>query len=430
MKKLLLITYYFPPCGGVSVQRWLLLSKYLLAHDWMPTIVTTNNGDYPYTDYSLINKITPMIKVIRTYTPTFKGLFNFFLGKAVQLPYGSLRTSKEDKISKRFLYFLRTQLVSPDSRIIWNQFAFHAADQLLRSGVYDIVITTGPPHSTHLVGLKLKKKYKINWVADFRDLWSKIYYLGEEKRNIFVKKIDQYYERKVVKGADQVITVSQGFAQSLGLGQDTVITNAFDPEDFTNTHYQRTNQFRVKFIGALTDSRKKEVLEILHWIDELAIEEDYVNIEFSLIGAYDQVPEDLTKRIKKVNFMNIPFMKHENTIQACVDSEILLLVINQAAHNQGILPFKLFEYLGARTKILGIGPAESDVKQVLTDCHAGSLYDFGQKKEFLLQFKELYLQWQRGGDLKNQHSMEKYSVQETCRQYNRVLTKLVEERRI
>jgi hypothetical protein len=166
MKKVLVITYYWPPCGGVAVQRWLKVCKYLSLFEWLPTVITTENGDYPFIDESLLDEIPADLKLIRTKTPSFKNAFRMLTGKNEPLPYGSLQAGKNDSFLKRLMLLIRSQFIIPDARVIWNKYAFQAAEKAIFSGIYEAVITSGPPHSTHLIGYKLKKKYNLTWIAD------------------------------------------------------------------------------------------------------------------------------------------------------------------------------------------------------------------------------------------------------------------------
>ena len=441
MKKFLLITYYWPPCGGVSVQRWLKLTKYLPQCGWYPTVLTTENGDYPFIDESLSERVSKDVKVIRTKTIVYNKIFQALLGKKEKLPYASLKTDKKDPILKKLIYFTRIQCVSPDARIVWNNKAFKAAEYILRAGKYSAIITSGPPHSTHLIGLRLKKKYGIRWIADFRDPWSAIHYHENENRNIFIKSLDKNLEKKVLKFADTVVTVSDKVAETfLTSKQINIIPNAFDPDDF-KTNYKRDDKFRIKFVGALFDDRKEYVLRVMDWIEEITTNpppappinvggnlptyigegEGGRNIEFTLIGAFEEIPENIKKRFQYLKIRNLPFLKHEKVIEECIDSEILILVIAQSPNNAGILTYKLFEYIGSQTFILGIGPENSDVQNILEKTRAGALYSYQAKADFLNKFKELYYRWQNHEDLKNYSDVSEFSLPSICQKYKELL---------
>ena len=426
MNKILLITYYWPPCGGVSVQRWLKFSKYLLQKGYNSTIITTLDGDYPYVDESLVDTIPSEIKVLRTYTPTFKKLFRLLVGRNEKLPFGSLNTSKSDSFLKKVLYFLRSQLVYPDARVVWNRYAFKAASKELKSGDYTAVITTGPPHSTHLVGLKLKKKYNIKWIADFRDPWTQIYYYQESgRRNQLINYLDKNLEKKVLIKADATITISQGISNCFEEKIKHIIHNGFDHDDYLNKTYTKNEKFRIKFVGALTDSRKDEVICTLAWINDFAQKSNCIDIEFTLIGSYIDYSNDFEELFPFISFKNTGFINHSSVIQECVDSELLLLVINNTANNLGILTYKIFEYIGSRTYILGVGPENCDAKMILNEITAGELFDYEAKDLFTNRFSELYQNWQNGECLKNKNDVDKYSVLKLSEKYIELLLEII-----
>jgi len=424
MKKFLLITYYWPPCGGVSVQRWLKLTKYFMNFNWLPTVLTTKNGDYPFIDKSLQKEVSPEIKVVKTKTLSYNKLLKMLLGEKESLPYGSLQTSRNDSILKKIIYFIRVQFVSPDARIVWNNTAIKAAEKLLKSGMYQAVVTTGPPHSTHMIGLKLKSKYGIKWIADFRDPWLKIHYHENENRNGLIKYIDKLMEKKVLKMADAIVTVSEKVSKTLYTEKNVIIPNAFDPFDYLSKVYTRNNRFRIKFVGALFDDRKKVVIQTIDWIEEYAKNKNIFDIEYTLIGAYEKIPEFIQQRLQYLKFKNMPFLNHDKVIDECVNSEILILVIVQSRHNEGILTYKLFEYLGSRTFILGVGPDASDAKDILQKAGAGVLYGYAEKGNFTNKIDELYQKWQAKEDFKNSNDLDEFSISATCAKYSELLNNI------
>jgi len=426
MNKFLLITYYWPPCGGVSVQRWLNLTKYLLKQGWHATVLTTQDGDYPDIDESLLQKVSPEIHVVRTKTPTWGRFFRALVGKKERLPYGSLATSKSSSPIKRVLYFIRLQFVSPDSRVIWNKVAYQTASALLKTTAFDIVITTGPPHSTHLVGEKLKNTHHITWCADFRDPWSQMYYLHLEKRNIAVKNMDKHYEKRVLQSADQVVTISQGYAQLLSepLHPIHIIANAFDPDDFTHHSYTRSDTFRVTFVGALTSSRAEEVLKAISWIDIYAQNATNTHITFTLIGG-DATLTTQSIGLKSIAFHNVGFLSHDDVIHQIVNSEMLLLAINNTQQNSGIMTLKLYEYLASRTAIAAIAPSDSEVREILCENPYSFFVTYDRQTEFIYQFDILYSKWLKSESIKGNREMSAYSVEQTSNEYAMVLDKLV-----
>ena len=423
MKKYLLITYYWPPCGGVAVQRWLKLTKYLSLYGYNASILTTEKGDYSFIDESLtdnpLSDKLSQITLIRIKTPIYHKIYNFILGKKERLPSGSLKTKGEDPILKKILYWVRRHFIAPDARVFWNNNAINAAKKVLSIQKHDIIITTGPPHSTHLIGANVIKHFDIKWIADFRDPWTNITYNINEKKNFFIKKIDYLLEKRVISKADVVVTVSNVFAQNLLTGNKRIIPNAFDNEDFIGIDYQQSNSFRIKYIGTLPESRIKPAQNIVNWIIEYLNQNQIDDIEISIIGAFQNVPNDFKDKV-----MNIPFVTHKKAIEECINSEILLLIINQESFNEGIITHKLYDYLGSKSIIFAIGPKDTELEKILLDSKGGILFSYTDKSYFLESLDITYKKWKKGMDIKNKTDVSKYSMDNIAKMYCDILNEL------
>jgi len=415
MKQFLLITYYYPPCGGVSVQRWLNLSRTLLQHNWQATVLTTQDGDYPNIDETLLNKIPPEIEVIRVKTPKYGQLLRLFTGKGTKLPYGSLQTTKNDPLLKRLIFWLRLQFISPDMRVLWNKNALKAAETLIKSNKYEVIVTTGPPHSTHLIGARLKKRHNIAWITDFRDPWVNMYYYQNVRRNPAIKYIDRVHENNVLQSADSVITVSHGYKELL-TSKARVIPNAFDTDDFADTAYTPTDTFRITLGGASNTSRNSEILQALTSINAWAVEKELDSIAFTLIGA-DSSLNPVEMGITKIACRCLPFTNHNKVIAECVNSEVLFLPINQAKYNAGNLTLKLYEYIGSGAFIMALGPSDSEVRGVLENLQGRGFFEYHQMPAFLDLLSEIYNKWQAGEIIRNNEGRQKFSIQATSKLY-------------
>ncbi|MEN6445336.1 MAG: glycosyl transferase, partial [Candidatus Cloacimonas sp.] len=330
---ILLLTYYFPPCGGAAVQRWIRLIKALDKQGVKIYVVTTLAGDYPYLDESLLSQIPASVKVYRSKPIRF-GKFWRILGQK-ELPYGSLQNKKNDKPLKKLLYWLRLNLIVPDLRIGWNPSAYKTALNVLQQNKIDFVITTGPPHSTHLVGLRLKKRYGIQWRTDFRDPMSEIYYLKLNPPSRLTMALHKYLEKKIIQTADCNYIISKGIAESLPEGKKVILYNGFDPEDFKDLHYARTDKFRIKYVGQITAGQ--DATPLLNALSNLNLPK----IEFSLIGTRD-FPKT------NIPIVKIPFLPHRQALQELVNAELLVLLINAYEGKEGMLTTKLFEYIASR----------------------------------------------------------------------------------
>ena len=210
MKKILIITYYWPPSGGAGVQRWLKFTKFLPEFGFKPVILTVddNAASYAQLDESLLKEIDPNLSVYKTKTFEPYNLYRKLSNKK-EIPYGGFSNQRKITLFEKLSRFIRGNLFIPDPRRGWNRYAIKKALELIRSEQIEVVVTTGPPHSTHLIGKKVKEKTGIRWIADFRDPWTDIYYYKDLYHLGLANKLDRYLEKNVLKLADQIITVSE-----------------------------------------------------------------------------------------------------------------------------------------------------------------------------------------------------------------------------
>jgi glycosyltransferase involved in cell wall biosynthesis len=406
MKKLLIITYYWPPCGGVGVQRWLRFLKYLPRHGWEPTVLTTQNGDYPAIDDSLLKDIPQELKVIRTKTPTFGDLYKKVWKSKV--PYGSLGSKATDSQFKKVSIWIRLNLVIPDARKIWNKFAYRAARQELLANKYDAVITTGPPHSTHLIGLKLKKKHNINWIADFRDPWTQMGYLQNIKRLKITSYFDKLLENKVVRTSDAIIAASQKIITDLNCPFDKIhlITNGFDPEDYKRIKKDKTyDNFNLNYIGTLPpESNPISVLKAVIKLHKKGITDIKINF-------WGNISEEVIVQLNKLDDSGIvefhQHTVHRKAIELMFNSSMLLLMINNVKNNEGIITAKIFEYMGSGITILGIGPTKSEPAKILQETGSGKMFQYDDLEKIADHIESVYKLWKQGKETRSK-DIEKY----------------------
>lgn len=403
MKKILLIAYYFPPCGGAAVQRWLRLLPLLVESGFDVTVLTTQDGDYIIKDESLLNKIPANVKVFRTFTPTMSKLWKTINSDGTSLPYGSLSTTKSMSVSKRLMFWIRLNLIIPDVRIIWNPFAKRKAIKLCKENDYDWIITTGPPHSTHLIGLYLKKRFHIKWLADFRDPWTQIIYLQIEKQNAAIKLVNKILEKKVVKNADVNLIVSKSIAKQLPDGNKVVFYNGFDLEQFQHIDYVSTDKFRIKYIGQITEGQ--DIYSLLDFISKHIDNQGIKDIEFSFIGTRSLKPMDYSIPIKMIDYL-----PHDKAIAEMINCEILILMINNYPNNQGMLTTRLFEYIAAKTPILCFGPLDGEAASIINDSDAGYVSD-NQNEDVWNFIHTGYSNWKNSINQRNTHDVSQWSVQ-------------------
>lgn len=417
MKRVLLITYYFPPCGGAGVQRWLRLLPYLEENGWSATVLTTSNGDYPVIDESLIQKIPPTVEVVRTKVITLTPLYSALTGSK-KLPHGSLESSKSDTLLTKLGYWLRINLIVPDLRRIWNIEAYRTAVKLLRKKKYDIIISTGPPHSTHLICMKLRKKFPIKWITDFRDPWTEINYLQTVKQNSLIKHINRKMEQSVIKNADLNLIISQAIADALPEGNKEVLYNGFEPQDFQSIEYRKAdidNLLKVKYIGVVRKGHPIE--EAVEYLNYIAKQNKTGKIELTFVGAFNNVQVPVSENL---TIRTIEHTTHRNAIKEMADSDILLLMIRKCPDNKGILTTKLFEYIASGRYIIGIGPADGEAALVLRESGAGVMVDYNDKERFQQAFNEAFKK-----DRKRQLSKNSFSAPQQAKRLSAMMDKLI-----
>ena len=258
MKKVLIITYYWVPAGGVAVQRFLKFTKYLRDYGWEPVILTVKDGSYPYTDPKLESEVPKGIEVHRTKTFEPFEIYNLLRGqkgKAVPL---AVATASKKSLFQRLSGYIRANFFLPDARVGWKPYAIKEASNIIESQKIDAIITTGPPHSTHLIGQALKAKYKLPWVADFRDPWTEIFnnqYLPFTEAS---KAKDKKMEASVLRDCDVATVIGEGMKSvfpSKFTPKMEVITNGYDESDFDRTLQPETDKYRMRYVGNLLSNQ-------------------------------------------------------------------------------------------------------------------------------------------------------------------------------
>ena len=379
--KILLITYYFPPCGGAPVQRWLRFLPHLVSRGHQITVITSKGGDYPFIDESLCEKIPPAVEVIRV--PAFKmaGIWQKLSRSGSDIPYGKL--PEQRKGLSRLLIWLRMNLIIPDLRVFWNPKALRACLSELSRKPYDAIITTGPPQSTHLIGLKLRKRLRMKWFADFRDPFSQIHYLKLNPPSRLSLAMHKYLEKKVISSADLNLVVSQGIADALPEGRKLVIHNGYDPQDFAGIEYAPAKLMRIKYIGQFTQGQDIGLISALC----SRLNRPY---SLSLIGSKIGEQEADQLRNETSNSLTIKaFVPHAEAVREMVNSELLLLIVNDYEGNRGMLTTKLFEYLASRTPILCFSAGDTAAAQIIAESQAGKSFGYQQISEAAVWVNEL-----------------------------------------
>jgi glycosyltransferase involved in cell wall biosynthesis len=399
MKKALIITYYWPPSGGAGVQRWLKFVKYLPEYGVQPYIVTVDpsKASYPVTDRSLEADIPVNVRIHRTDTSEpfnlYKGLF-----RKKEIPYAGFANEKKVSFTQKLARFIRGNLFIPDARVGWNKYAFRQSCSIIESEKIDVVITTSPPHSTQLVGLRLKERYNLPWIADLRDPWTDIYYYSQMSHTRMAKNIDASYERRVLENAGKVITVSgqikETFASKSKLvnpGKIHVIPNGFDEDDFKNVQPQAQDVFTVTYTGTIAESY--EFTNFIEAFSLLVKNNAGVKMRLRFVGTLPGLwREKLQQAVGDVLEVT-GYVSHGQSVKYLLESSALLLIIPQVHDNKGILTGKLFEYLAARKPLIGIGPCDGEAAGIIDECKAGKMFDYKDTLQLSSYLGQLLQAW-------------------------------------
>ena len=396
-KKVLIIAYYWPPAGGPGVQRWLKFVKYLPDFDIEPIVYCPENPNYPLVDNILHNEVSDKVTIIKQ--PIFEPykIASLFSKKKTQTIASGIISTKKQSFVEKLLLYIRGNYFIPDARKFWVKPSVKFLAAYIKQHQIDTIITTGPPHSVHLIGLKLKEQLNINWLADFRDPWTTIGYHNKMKLTVKSQKKHKAFEKKVLQNADEIIVTSPSTKeefQEITNQPISVITNGFDDVDFGKVELD--TKFTLAHIGSLLTGRNPEVL----WqvLAELIQENTAFKnaFELKLIGA---VSDDVLASIYTYGLKDyislLGYMSHKDAQIQQRQSQVLLLVEIDSPETKCIIPGKLFEYMQSGRPIIGFGPENADFKTILSSTNSGNSYNYKESekeaiKSNILSYFEAY----------------------------------------
>ena len=373
MQKVLIIAYYWPPAGGPGVQRWLKFVKYLGDYNIEPIVYVPENPTYPITDTSLLNDIPDAIRVLKQ--PIFEpyGLASIFSKKKTRrISSGIIQKKKKQSLLERTLLWLRGNLFIPDARKYWVKPSIKYLSKYIEDEKINTVITTGPPHSIHLIGLGLKQRLNLEWITDFRDPWTSIGYHKKLKLSSVAQKKHKKLESLVLNTADKIIVTSATTKKEFSaLTQKPieVITNGYDEELAT---CKLDDKFTISHIGSLLTDRNPEKLwkVLAELLSENVAFKDHLQIQ--LVGL---VGKEVLAAIAKYGLSSftkeLGYISHDEVVQLQPKSQVLLLLEIDSQETKGIIPGKLFEYLNAKRPILAIGPKDWEAAKIVKETNSG-----------------------------------------------------------
>ncbi|WP_333696457.1 glycosyltransferase family 4 protein [Flavobacterium sp.] len=382
-KKILIVTYYWPPAGGPGVQRWLKFVKYLPDFGFEPHVYIPENPTYPILDEHWVDEVSNKAVIVKNKIREPYRLASFLSRTTTQkISSGIIPKVKKQSFLQKLMLWIRGNIFIPDARVLWVKPSVHFLKDYLKEQGIETVITTGPPHSMHLIGLHLKQEYNVQWIADFRDPWTTI---GYHKELRLTKKSAQKHkdlEKKVLQTADLIVvtspTTQKEFAQ-ITSQPISVITNGYDVEKVTP--FALDEKFSLAHIGSFLSDRNPRIL----WkaLKELIKEEPGFASDFQLklIGKVSQEVLDTIAEFKLSPYvLNLGYLPHSEAVLHQKTSQVLLLIEINSEETQCIIPGKLFEYMVSGRPIVAIGPTESDFESILNETNTGHFFTYESKE--------------------------------------------------
>ncbi|MDN3673987.1 glycosyltransferase family 4 protein [Flavobacterium branchiarum] len=418
-KKLLIITYYFPPAGGPGVQRWLKFVKYLPEFGVQPIVYVPENPTYPIVDEGLVKEVSDQVIVIKNKIIEPYQLASFFSkNKTKKIASGIFPNKKKQSFLDKVFLWVRGNLFIPDARVLWVKPSVSFLEKYIVENNIDTIVTSGPPHSLHLIGLELKEKLDIKWFADFRDPWTTIGYHKSLRLSSYAAKKHKKLEHQVLNAADTILVTSKTTKaefQEITSKPIEVITNGYDVE---NVEKQTLDaKFTLAHIGSFLSERNPLFLweclvELLQEIPEFK-----QHLEIKLIGAVSQEVLDTITKYKLDNYLNyLGYVSHTEAIAHQKKSQVLLLIEINSEDTKSIIPGKLFEYMVSNRPIIAIGPKGSDFSDIITQTNTGVFFDYSEKMKLKSVILDFYNQFLEGKLQANGVGLQQYSRKNLTKQ--------------
>ena len=439
MKRVLIITYYWPPSGGSGVQRWVKFAKYLPKEGWQPVIYTPENPELTTVDKTLAAEIPPEAEIVKRHITEPYGIYRKLMGKGSTTDLKTLTSAGagEGEVNpihgggkswkQRLSLYIRGNFFIPDPRILWVRPSVKFLKSYLKEHPVDAIVTTGPPQSMHLIGLELSKATGLPWVADFRDPWTKMFYFKHLGLSPKVEEKHHRLEKSVLDGATRVVAVSpmvqEEFKAMTGTRVD-LITNGYDDEDFSG-HFEPDENFNVTHTGLFASDGNPETLwKVL--ADKCAADEEFRrSLRIRLVGKTDlEIPESIVAAGLEENLRDFGYQSHEVAVKEQRNASVLILPLRKEPEYRAVLPGKLFEYLASRRPILGIGQTDGAMAGIVCRTGSGVVYDWDDEKDIR---KWIDFCWEefRSDELKDISSdISEYSRRRLTRRYAALLEEI------
>ena len=403
-KHIALVVYYWPPSGGSGVQRWLFFANYFAKKGIKITVFTPSNPRVAETDKALFHKMDKSIDVVYVdgWEPLQKSK------KAI-----GENVAQEKSMKSYLMRYIRANFFIPDARVFWSKSAAKAILKFHAKSPFDVLVTSGPPHSMHLIGLKIKKAYDVHWIADFRDPWVGFFQNESLPMAKGAKCKHVQLQERVLKTADRVVVTAPSLAKEFEKHAKAVsaLTNGFE-KLLVNSSDEKV---AMVYAGSLKAQQNPKLL----WeaIAELTQENNDFALQFSL-EIYGKVAESVKEDVHRLSLEKwVKFLGYQSKMELdkrLPHAKALLLLGIDMPKTHNIIHGKLFEYMAANRPVLGIGPKPSDMESLFAIHQLGVYASFKDKK----RIKSTLLHWFTAIEIPFQtEKIESYQRKEIAEKY-------------
>jgi len=417
LKKALVITYYWPPSGGSGVQRWVKFSKYLPAENWCTVVYTPENPEFSSIDKSLEGDIPETTTVIKRPIREYYSIYRKLLGKSGSSGTVNPISQKQDSFKKRFMVSVRGNCFIPDPRVTWVAPSVKFLKKYLKENPVDVIVSTGPPHSMHLIARKVAEDTGIPWIADFRDPWTKMFYFKHLHLSHRSEMKHKLLEKSVLDEASAVVAVSplvQKEFQEMTSTPVELITNGYDPEDFAQV-VEQDGYFNVTHTGLFAEDGNPETL----WkalANKAIMDKDFAEaLRIRLCGKTDaQIIESIKAAGLGEHLVDLGYQNHITAVREQKNAAMLILPLRKEPEYKATLPGKLFEYLASLKPIMGIGQTDGAMAKILGETKAGRTFEWNDYQGISDFLDKCWDMFSKGEEWNKTENIEKYSRKSTA----------------
>lgn len=381
-KKVLIVTYYWLPHSGTGTFRISKFVKYLIKNGWEPVILTTKKTASVFKE----RDTDPVYKNIKVYHSSILEPTLLFRGdnSGQTMTNSSIFLSSNLSLKQKFIRWIRLNLFIPDAKILWKNSAVRTGKKVIKKENPHIILSTAPPPTAHLVAKRLSRWSQIKWVADFRDPWTNIYYYEQLKINPLSKWINQSLEKKVLKSADKIITVSDNFFPGFKEKNKIVrIENGYDPDEIPKTKSNEilNEKFTIRYIGSLkTNQFFRNFIDVLKELSQTELYREKIKLE--IIGYTDpQIKNYINKNLASLETEIKNFIPHKEAVQKMADADLLILAIGKGEKSKNVISTKIFEYMMTETPVLAFGDKEGSANKILRETNTGKMFSYDEYQE-------------------------------------------------